>query len=283
MEFHRLDPEHELERLCEFLSESDPRDYLLEDIDEWSRDGRLWVGVEGGSWVAFGRIHDLGHGEGWVSGLRVGLSRRGQGLGGQLLKGLLSDARSIGLTEVRAVIEDENRASRRLFARHGFRETFEMTLRRATARTMGAETLRPARAGDRLDGPIGWAPSLTGRVDLLPGSEGGRFGRWDLSLLDRWIKEGKLYVGPGLAAAVQVDWLREPRTMWVNPLRGEPGSLLPAVALLAETLGQEEWQGYLPSTEHLRQVYANLGLSPHTFWGDRIHLYERTQTPSTSP
>jgi RimJ/RimL family protein N-acetyltransferase len=283
MELHRLDPERELERLREFLSESDPHDYLLEDIEEWIRDGRLWGGLEGGSWVAFGRIHDLGHGEGWVSGLRVGLSRRGQGLGGQLLSGLLTDARSIGLTECRAVIEDGNLASRRLFARHGFRPIFEMTLRRARAGNIAAEPLRLARTGDRLDGPIGWIPSLTGRVDLLPGSEGGRFGRWDPHILDRWIKERKLYIGPRLAVAVQVDWLREPRTMWVNPLRGEPGSLLPAIASLAKTLGQEEWQAYLPSIEPLRQVYANLGLSPHAFWGDRIQLYERTEASSTSP
>jgi len=283
MELHRLEPEHELERLREFLSESDPDDYLLEDIDEWIRDGRLWVGVEGGNWVAFGRIHDLGHGEGWVSGLRVGSSRRGQGLGSQLLSGMLSDARSVGLTELRAVIEADNLASRRLFVRHGFLPTIEMTLRRAKAATGGAEPLRLARTGDRLIGPIGWIPALTGRVDLLPGGEGGRFGRWQPHVVDRWIAEGKLYVGPGLAAAVQVDWLREPRTMWVNPLQGQPESLLPAIGVLARALGQEDWQAYLPSTDHLRRVYADLGLSAHAFWGDRIHLYERTEAPSTSP
>lgn len=282
MEMHRLDPEHELGRLREFFSESDPDDYLLEDLGEWTRDGRLWVGVEEGAWVAFGRVHDLGNGEGWVSGLRVGRSKRGLGLGGQLLSGLLSDAHSIGLTEVRAVIEDGNQPSRQLFARHGFRPVFEMTLRRAKARAMRAQPLHRAHIGDRLVGPIGWVPSRAGRVDLLPGFDGGRFGRWDPRILDRWIKEGKLYLGPGLAAAVQVDWLRDPRTMWANPLQGDPASLLPAIASLAKTLGQEEWQTYLPSTERLRQVYANLGLSPHALWGDRIHLYERTKDPSAS-
>jgi RimJ/RimL family protein N-acetyltransferase len=283
MELHRLDPRRELERLREFLSESDPRDYLLEDMDEWIRDGRLWVGMEGERWVAFGRIHDLGRGEGWLSGLRVGISRRRQGRGGHLLSGLLSDARSLGLTELRAVIEDGNQPSRRLFARYGFHPILEMTLRRAKAGAMEAEPLHQARTGDRLDGPIGWVPSRSGRVDLLPGSEGGRFGRWDPHILDRWIKEGKLYVGRELAAAVQVDWLREPRTLWVNPLQGDPTSLFPAVGFLAKTLGQEEWQAYLPSTELLRQRYASLGLSPHSFWRDRIHLYERTETPSASP
>jgi GNAT superfamily N-acetyltransferase len=277
MDLRRIDPEHEVGRLREFLSESDPHDYLLEDIDEWIREGRLWAGVEGGSWVAFGRLHDLGRGEGWVSGLRVQLSRRGQGLGGKFLTGLLSDARSIGLTELRAVIEDGNLSSRRLFARLGFRPIFEMALRRAKAGPIGAGPLRPALAGEGLDGPIGWLPSRTGRVDLLPGTDGGRFGRWDPHILDRWIKEGKLYLGRELAAAVQVDWLREPRTMWVNPLQGEPGSLIPAIASLAKTLGKDEWQAYLPSTGDLRRVYANLGLSPHPHWGDRIHLYERIE------
>jgi len=276
VELHRIDPELELERLREFLSESDPHDYLLPDLDEWARDGRLWVGVEGGRWVAFGRIHDLGHGEGWVSGLRVGISRRGQGLGSQLLSGMLSDARSVRLTELRAVIEAENLASRRLFSRHGFLPIVEMTLRCGKAATDVREPLRRARVGDRIDGPVGWIPSLTGRVDLLPGGEGGRFGRWHPHIADRWISEGKLYVGPGLAAAVQVDWLQEPRTMWVNPLQGEPGNLLPAIALLAKNLGQEEWQAYLPSTDSLRREYTGLGLGPHALWGDRIHLYERT-------
>jgi N-acetylglutamate synthase-like GNAT family acetyltransferase len=282
MDLRRIDPEHEVGRLREFLSESDPHDYLIEDIDEWIQEGRLWAGVEDESWVAFGRLHELGRGEGWVSGLRVQLSKRGQGLGGRFLTGLLSDARSIGLTELRAVIEDGNLASRRLFARLGFRPTFEMTLRCAKAGPISAEPLRPALAGEGLDGPIGWLPSRTQRVDLLPGMDGGRFGRWDPHILDRWVKEGKLYLGHGLAAAVQVNWLREPQTMWVNPLRGEPGSLIPAIASLAKTLGQEEWQAYLPSTEDLRQVYANLGLSPHPFWGDRIHLYERTEVRSAS-
>jgi len=175
------------------------------------------------------------------------------------------------------VIEDGNLASRRLFARLGFRPIFEMTLRRGKAGAVGAEPLRPALAGEGLDGPIGWLPARTARVDLLPGTGGGRFGRWDPHILARWIKERKLYVGHEMAAAVQVDWLREPPTMWVNPLRGEPDSLLPAISLLAKSLGQEEWQAYLPSTEELRREYANLGMVPHSHWGDRIHLYERTE------
>jgi len=277
MELHRIEPERELDLLREFLAASDPQDYLLDDIEEWVRDGRLWAGVDEGSWVAFGRVHDLGHGQGWVSGLRVAPSHRGRGVGGRFLDGLLADARAIGLTEVRAVIDDGNRASRQLFTRHRFRPVLEMTLRRAPARRSAAELLRPATPGDHLTGPVGWIPGVSGRADLLPGSDGGRLGRWDPRLPDRWVQEHKLYLGPCLAAAVQVDWQRQPRTMWVNPLQGEPASLFPALTALAAALGQDEWQAYLPSTEPLRRVYADLGLTPHAHWGDRIHLYERAE------
>jgi len=278
MELRRIDPEVDLARVREFLAASDPQDYLLDDIDSWIHEGRLWAGLEGQSWVAFGRFHDLGHGDGWLSGLRVALSRRGQGLGSEFLAGLLADARSIDVTEVRAVIEDGNQASRRVFAKLGFRSTVEMTLRCAPAGSDPTKALHPASSGEELDGPIEWLPYRTGLVDLLPGADGGRLGHWYPWLLDRWVKEGKLYVGHGMAVAVQADWQRGPSTMWVNPLRGEAASLFPAVSSLAKSLGQEQWMTYLPSTEELRRQYADLGMVPHPHWGDRIHLYERTET-----
>jgi GNAT superfamily N-acetyltransferase len=277
MELHRFEARSELASLRSFLAESDPNDYLLDGVDEWALSGRLWVGTEAGRWVAFGRLHDLGHEEGWISGLRVARSRRGEGLGGEFLEGVTSDARSIGLAELRAVIEDSNSASRRLFARHGFRPVAELTLRRAKATDGSPTLLRPVRAGGRLEGPVGWIPSLSGRVDVLPGADAGRFGRWDPRILERWAKEGKLYAGAGMAAAVQPDWLSEPRTMWANPLQGEPIVLFPALTRLANALGQEEWQAYLPSTDELRHIYADLGLTPHPSWGDRVHLYESSR------
>ena len=271
---HRIEPALDRDRLRDFLRASDPDDYLLEELDAWVREGRLWVVTEGEAWVAFGRLHDLGRAEGWVSGLRVRAERRGQGLGGQLLLGLMSDARSLGLRELRAVIESTNAASQRLFARSGFRPVLELTLRCGHPSSSRAVSLRPAQAGERPDGALGWLPATDGISDLMPGSDGGRLGRWDPSLLDRWTMEGKLYLGRGLAAAVQADWWPRPRTMWVHPLQGTPEELVPALGALADRLGQEAWQAFLPSSDALRQTYAALGLTPHPFWGDRIHLYE---------
>lgn len=286
MPFQRVDPDRDLGRLREFLRASDPEDYLLEDLDEWVRDGRLWVEVEGETWVAFGRLHDLGEGEGWVSGGRVLASRRGEGLGRQLLRQLLSDARSIGLNELRGVIEDGNLPSRRMVERLGFRPAVEMTLRRGGAHPGSTAAWQRSTAGARLSGPVEWLPQRTGRVDLLPGSDGGRFGRWRPSLVERWAREGKLYVGPGLAAAVQVDWWKTPRTLWVNPLQGDPESLLPALGSLTHMLGHEEWQAFLPSGDELRALYDRLGLLRHPSWGDRVHLYEwddSSKEPAATP
>lgn len=274
MEFRRLDPTRDEPRLRAFLRRTDSDDYLLEELEEWVHDGRLWEGDDAGEWVAFGRLHDLGEGEGWLSGFRVIPERRGQGIGGQLLAALVEDARGIGVTGLRAAIEDGNLASRRLFERFGFRSVATMALRRGFARSGPGTALHRATSKERLDGPVDWLPALIQRVDLLPGSDGGRFGSWRPSLVARWASEGKLYVGPGLAVAVQTDWWPRPRTLWVNPLRGHPTELVSALDRLARALGHEEWQAFLPSTDELRAEYSALGLLPHPAWGDRIHLYE---------
>jgi hypothetical protein len=229
-----------------------------------------------GEWVAFGRLHDLGDSEGWISGLRVDPPRRGRGIGSQLLAELLADAGDIGVTTLRAVIEDSNLASRRLFARFGFRSVALLTLGRGLARAGPAGVLRRASAGEGLDGPPGWLPSLSDRVDLLPGMEGGRFGRWRPSLVARWAAEGKLFLGRGLAVAVQVDWWENPRTLWANPLLGSPGSLLAALGSLTRDLEHEEWQAFLPFSESAFAEYRNSGILPHPSWGNRVQLYERS-------
>lgn len=283
MRLRRIDPGRDAGRLRAFLSAADPGDYLLEDLEEWTRSGRLWVGEDRGEWVAFGRLEELGDGEAWVSGMRVAPARRGQGLGGQLLQGILSDARTVGSTAVRAVIEDPNLASRRLFARFGFRSCAELTLRRGIARPGPEHLLHQARAGERPEGPVGWLPALADRVDVLPGEDGGRYGKWRPSLVSRWASEGKLYLGPGLAAAVQVDWWNEPRTLWVNPLQGATESLFPALDVLTYTLKHEEWQAFLPSTEVLRAEYSERGTVLHPSWGDRVQLYELEVSSAPSP
>ena len=244
------------------------------DVADWVREGRHWVLTEDDTWVAFGRLHDLGSGEGWLSGARVRSDRRGSGIGTRLLAHQLDDARSIGLNALRAVVEDENLPSRRLFDRFGFRTAAELTLRRGSARADPAYRLTPV-APDRARGdPIGWLPAMVDRVDLLPGSDGGRFGRWRPELLDRWAREGKLYSNGNALVAVQVDWWTDPRTMWVNPLRGDPPSLLRAVASLAQSLHHAEWQGFFPLSEpFLTACAADDSLLPPR-WGERVRLYE---------
>lgn len=275
-----MDPARDATRVREFLSASDPSDYLLEDLEGWIQEGRLWAGIEDREWVALARLHDLGEGEGWVSGVRVAARRRGEGLGKALLTGILADARAVGLTTLRAVIEDPNVVSRGLFEGFGFRPAVELALRRGRARDGTVNPFHRAGVDERPDGPVGWLPERTGRVDVLPGSEGGRFGRWRPSLLARWASEGKLYLGPGVAVAAQMDWWMDPRTLWVNPLRGTVPTLLPAMNALARDLGHEEWQAFLPSTDALRTEYAALGALPYPAWGDRVWLCERADSPT---
>ena len=283
MEMVRVHPQNDADRVRSFLARSDPDDYLLEGLDEWVREGRLWALVDRGEWLGFGRLHDLGDGEGWASGFRVMAGRRGQGLGSELLRGILEDARAVGIHAVRAVIEDGNLASRRLFERCGFASVAELALRCGRPRSGSAHPLRLAAPGASLDGPVGWVAQNTGRVDLVPGNDGGRFGRWRPTLVARWAREGKLYMGSGLAIAVQEDWWAHPRTLWVNPLQGELEALVAALDALTAERSHDEWQAFLPSSETLRAEYEHAGLVPHPFWGDRVRLYERFDDRSGGP
>ena len=275
MEVGRVDPEHDLSPLRSFLAGSDPHDYLLDGIEEWIQRGGLWVGREAGEWVAFCRLEDLGDRQAWVGGLRVRATQRGQGLGRRFLAAVIAAAETEGVRQFRAVIEDENVASRRLFGRAAFEPILELTLRVGDTDLAGPSLLARAPADTRFRGPLEWVTGASGRLDLLPGSEGGRFGRWDPAVVERWAREGKLFVGPGLAAGVVTHWQDDPPVMWAVPLEGEPASLLPALGSLGRELGQSGWQAFLPSTEPLRQEYRSLGLRPHALWGDRVHLYER--------
>lgn len=56
------------------------------------------------------------------SQLYVAKEARGQGLGDRLLGALIERSRAMKIWTLEAIVFPENRASRRLFARHGFRE-----------------------------------------------------------------------------------------------------------------------------------------------------------------
>ena len=56
------------------------------------------------------------------SQLYVAEQARGQGIGDLLLGGLIESSRAMGIWTIEAIVFPENQASRRLFARHGFRE-----------------------------------------------------------------------------------------------------------------------------------------------------------------
>ncbi len=54
--------------------------------------------------------------------LYVSADARGQGIGDRLLKALIDHAGTSGIWTIEAIVFPENQTSRRLFARHGFRE-----------------------------------------------------------------------------------------------------------------------------------------------------------------
>ncbi len=276
MQLRAFDPAREAETLRRFLIEEDPEDYLLEDFDAWAWAPGIVVATDGDRLVGLGRLTELSPPEGWISGLRVVRRRRGEGIGRALLQELLDRAGDRGPPVLRAIIEDKNRVSRRLFTRLGFRAVAALTLRHgiASAPEPGAAALAPISDATRLPA-VEWVGARSGLVDLVPGRDVGRFGRWRPELYPRWAAEGKLYAGAELVVAVQLRWRRDPPTVWISPLVGAPERLIPALGRLAGDLGRTAWDGYLPGDEALRPLYDRLGARALPEWGDRVALYER--------
>ncbi len=276
MPVRAFDPSREAETLRRFLIEEDPEDYLLEDFDAWAWTPGIIVATEGDRLVGLGRLTQLSPQEGWVSGFRVVRRRRGEGLGRALLRELLERARDAGPLVLRAIIEDKNRVSRRLFTSLGFRPVAALTLRHgiASAPEPGAAAL--VRISDAtLLPPVEWVGVRHGVVDLLPDRDVGRFGPWRPELYARWAAEGKLYAGADLVVAVQLRWRKNPPTVWISPLVGAPQRLIPALGHLAGDLGGTAWDGYFPGDETVRPLYDRLGARALPEWGDRVALYER--------
>jgi GNAT superfamily N-acetyltransferase len=282
MEIRPLRNERERSALRAFLAEADAADYLLEEFDDWSREAAVYVGLHEGSIVALGRIHDLGEGDAWVSGVRVHPDLRRQGFGRKLVQELLDLAAARGCRTARAVTEDENAASRRLFGRLGFRPTAPLTLREGPARPPDADD--PAielAVTDELPGRPGWFPGEFGVCDVIPHDHAGFFGAWRSALLGRWVGERKLWIGSDLAIVVLRDWIASPSTIWAQPLAGSADSVLSAFSVVAHRLGAEAWQAFLPADGDRPARYDALGAAPHATWGCRAHLFEaRLPEPS---
>ena len=97
------------------------REHFLHEIERnpfaWNRvleiDGRI---------VAYASLWTVEH-EVAINNLAVDPEQRGRGFGGWLLGRLLAEAVSQGCTQATLEVRPSNVAARRLYARHGFRET----------------------------------------------------------------------------------------------------------------------------------------------------------------
>jgi GNAT superfamily N-acetyltransferase len=131
-------------------------------------DGRT---IEADRPIAFSRVALLSPSEAWLEGIRVDPAVRGRSVATALQVAELAWARAQGASTVRYVTGDDNEASHRLGARHGFR-------RLADRRTWGG-----TRRRERLEaGPAAGASAserlAAAGVALPPDLDARQIGRW---------------------------------------------------------------------------------------------------------
>lgn len=97
-------------------------DYIPVVWDQWLADakGALLVAEVAGEPVALGHLAMVNADEGWIEGIRVAESARGNGIGGGMVRALVAAARERHATVARSFTEEANAVARALFVRQGF-------------------------------------------------------------------------------------------------------------------------------------------------------------------
>jgi ribosomal-protein-alanine N-acetyltransferase len=114
--------------------------------DEMVAPGRYYlVALEEGQIVGYGGLARFGT-EAHVMTLGVRADRRGHGLGGRLLTGLLTEAGRRRVDRVLLEVAADNDAAKRLYARHGFRP---IGVRKNYYQATGIDAVVMLRAGEQ--------------------------------------------------------------------------------------------------------------------------------------
>ncbi|MEW5988663.1 MAG: GNAT family N-acetyltransferase [Chloroflexota bacterium] len=188
----------------------DGHDYVPDCFADWVADprGQFTVVYEGDRLVAFGKLSELGPGEGWLEGLRVAIEARGRGLGRLLHNYAVELADQLAMGKLRFATASDNQAVHKMAADTGFR-------------LLGRHWLASAEAGAAMD--------EGGRVKDEEGLASPFILVTDLSAAQRWLEQSAVYqVGGGLAEDEWIwyeirprlaEWQQQGRLYWWTDVR----------------------------------------------------------------
>jgi GNAT superfamily N-acetyltransferase len=258
-------------------------DYLPQVWDDWlsAPSGRLLVATLEGRPVAVQHLRMMSAEEGWLEGMRVDPSVRGQGIGGVLGARGQAEARALWARVVRLANHSDNQVAQHLIASGQFEQVGTFVVYEAPAEPLDeVELPTPATSADLPD-----MLGLLGRSSVFPALGGLVYHQWagralDEALLDERLAGGQVLAlrqgGELLACAVcQPQEAGEP-TLEVGYLDGTTegiGRLAYGLRAWAAGQGLAEVQVTIPDQLMLRDVLLGTGYQTEdmgAFW-----VYER--------
>lgn len=285
-----LHPVQDRARVAELLGRTVPGDYLLGILDRWLAGGQVLGGFSGDQLVAVERLDDLGHGEGWLGGMRVVPERRREGWGRRLTSFAFEASRARGIGVVRLTIESSNVASRALSSSLGFRPVAHIA--HAVGRAEPDPSATPATVRPLADVPpeVADGGDLAGvramgglMLTTVPRPFGMRFARPRRARLEAEAAGGRLFLlgddvdrGLFLLSPAEEAAVREGhRLQLLVPLGSDMPGIFQAASALA-TPFQSELEGFMPAEAPARTLLERMGWStgPKAFWGQDAHVYE---------
>ncbi len=235
-------------------------DYVPLIIDDWLREGGLFLAEKEGKIVGLTKTTLLSPGELWLEGLRVREDLRGQGIGQRLAKFQLDEALSRKPSSLRLSTAEVNQTSMRIIERLGFHHLCTFTYLEAKVREPRmASLLRPLRSAEEGWRTVEGSEFLRFSQGLLPA--GWIFYEATRDLVANLVRAGMMFRSQNGVAILQpyrYDPQKAAEITFFSTSREDISELLNELNSLAFDIGYKEFSCFLPQ---------DYGVEGFTKWG----------------
>ena len=250
-------------------------DYVPMFLDDYIREGGLFIALDAGSVVGMVKHSRCPGGDGWLGAGRTDPNYRRRGVGTAVVAACCRHSASKGASFVRLWSNRSNKPAQIAVRSMGFKDMgpFVRVMKRVRVKR-GRSSLRPER-------DVKTVNSLLHGSQLLEESEGyvgvgNRFIKMNSKAVSELTRAGKMFrTGDGICWIEDRAW----GDVWTGViefsiLAGDPESLLKEVETYTRQRGFTELHVYFPAKTRALQTSKRLGFKTVS-WGSDVVLFEK--------
>lgn len=258
-------------------------DYVPLFLEDWIREGGLYVAEVGDEIVGITKTTELSPAELWLEAIRVAEEHRKKGLGREIAERQLELALATNPKSIRLSTADVNTASLAIIRRLGFIEYVAFDLfeqKKPLAETQEVELkesefLAGADVHERVWEMIRSSEEFAASRGLLPHT--WKFYNFTEGLFRSLLKEGLVYVTPGVGGVLVLLRNRyTPESREIAFLEGDERSLeilIKLVQLKLACIPEGARIVAFAAGKRKREIIRRIGLSPHEFI-NKVYVFD---------